>query len=414
MHLRVAVFDLDGVIVSTDTFHFEAWKRLFAKRWGIVHTPAAEELTKGVARFECMKLLARYYGIRADEEELHRAAEEKNRIYQQLLQEQLSPANILPGIPQTLALLKERGVRTALASSSRNAPFIINRLGLTFDYCVDPAAIPHGKPAPDIYLAAMDHFGVSAQECVGVEDAVIGVASILAAGMPAIGIGPAVIAARADVVLETTAQLPQTFEELLDGPRQLDWAGGFCAALAAPARLRAPTEQRRLSQLTGYFEDRRAAENILASGSDPLVYEYHQLNAPRDPGDVAFGVTTLYPGVVGSEFYMTKGHFHGVLETGEVYYALQGSGLLLTEDRHRHTRWLPLAPGRAAYAAKGFAHRMVNTGDEPLVCFFAYRADAGHDYKTIEQSGFRKLVLRTEGGGVSIQDNPKKKQEEEV
>ena len=144
------------------------------------------------------------------------------------------------------------------------------------------------------------------------------------------------------------------------------------------------------------------------------MYEYHQLNAPRDPGDVAFGVTTLYPGVVGSEFYMTKGHFHGVLETGEVYYALQGSGLLLTEDRHRHTRWRPLAPGRAAYAAKGFAHRMVNTGDEPLVCFFAYRADAGHDYKTIEQSGFRKLVLRTEGGGVSIQDNPKKKQEEEV
>ena len=80
MHFSVAVFDLDGVIVSTDTFHFEAWKRLFAKRWGIIHTSAAEELTKGVARFECMKLLAQYYGLCADEEELRRAAEEKNRI----------------------------------------------------------------------------------------------------------------------------------------------------------------------------------------------------------------------------------------------------------------------------------------------------------------------------------------------
>lgn len=77
MHFSVAVFDLDGVIVSTDTFHFEAWKRLFAKRWGIIHTSAAEELTKGVARFECMKLLAQYYGLCADEEELRRAAEEK-------------------------------------------------------------------------------------------------------------------------------------------------------------------------------------------------------------------------------------------------------------------------------------------------------------------------------------------------
>ena len=408
MNLRLAVFDLDGVIVSTDMFHFEAWKRLFAKRWGIVHTPAAEELTKGVARFECMKLLAHYYDIHTDDEELRLAAEEKNKIYQQLLMEQLSPSNILPGILQTLALLKERGVYTALASSSRNAPFIIKRLGLEFDYCVDPATISHGKPAPDIYLAAMNHFGVSAQECVGVEDAVNGVASILSAGMPAIGIGPATISARADVVLETTAQLPQVFEELLDGPQQLDWTGGFCASLALPARLKVATEQRRLSQLSGYFGDQREIEKILASGSDPLVYEYHQLNAPQDSGDIAFGVTTLYPGVVGTEFYMTKGHFHGVLETGEVYYTLSGSGLLLTENQNGHTRWLPLAPGRAAYAAKGFAHRMVNTGNEPLVCFFAYRADAGHDYKTIEQSGFQKVVLCTDGGGVSIQDNPKK------
>ena len=412
MHFSVAVFDLDGVIVSTDTFHFEAWKRLFAKRWGIIHTSAAEELTKGVARFECMKLLAQYYGLCADEEELRCAAEEKNRIYQQLLREQLSEANILPGIPQTLALLKKRGIRTALASSSRNAPFILERLGLDFDYCVDPQTVAHGKPAPDIYLAAMHHFGVTAQECVGVEDAVSGVASILAAGMPAIGIGPSVIAAHADIVLESTAQLPQTFEERLDGPQQLDWAGGFCAALAAPGRLCVPGEQRHLSQLAGYFKDQQVVNQLLAAGNDPLIYEYQQLNAPQNPGDIAFGVTTLYPGTVGSEFYMTKGHFHNVLETGEVYYTLQGNGLLLTEDQRGCTRWLPLAPGRAAYSAKGFAHRMVNTGNEPLVCFFAYRADAGHDYKTIEQAGFRKLVLRTEGDGVLIQENSKEKQEE--
>ena len=167
-----------------------------------------------------------------------------------------------------------------------------------------------------------------------------------------------------------------------------------------------------MSQLAGYFKDQQVVKQLLAAGNDPLIYEYQQLNAPQNPGDIAFGVTTLYPGTVGSEFYMTKGHFHNVLETGEVYYTLQGNGLLLTEDQHGCTRWLPLAPGRAAYSAKGFAHRMVNTGNEPLVCFFAYRADAGHDYKTIEQAGFRKLVLCTEGGGVLIQENSKEKQEE--
>lgn len=402
MEIQLAVFDLDGVVVNTDEFHFLAWEQVLLDKWGIRHTRQAEELTKGIPRYTCMELLAEHYHIDASPEELRRVADEKNLAYQNLLRTRLSDKQILSGIPETLRLLREHGIPTALASSSHNAPFIVEKLGLKFDFCVDPDSVAHGKPAPDIYLAAARRFGLPPEACVGVEDAASGMAAIRGAGMFCVGIGVPAMGGGADAAVSSTDQLPGVFGALLGLPPALNWAAGFSTALAAPAVPTVGTTVRRLSHMAGFFGDQPAVRALLERGEDPVIYEFHELAAPEHPGDLSFGITTLYPGGIGGECYMTKGHFHRELDTGEVYYTLRGSGMMMTENMDGVVRWFPLSPGSAVYAAKGFAHRMVNTGDEPLVCFFAYRADAGHDYRTIGISGFRRRVFRR-GGKIEIE-----------
>lgn len=169
-----------------------------------------------------------------------------------------------------------------------------------------------------------------------------------------------------------------------------------------PAR---ESTQRRLSQVKHIFSDVDAAEQAVQNG-DPLVYEFYELPMPHHDGDLAFGTSIIYPGAVGGEYFMTKGHFHAVLNTAEVYYCLNGSGMLMMEDPAGQWACEPLVPGQAVYVPKGFAHRSINTGGETLVTFFCFRADAGHDYKTIEENGFRHLVVEQNGRPVTVK-NPK-------
>lgn len=152
------------------------------------------------------------------------------------------------------------------------------------------------------------------------------------------------------------------------------------------------------------FNDRQIAEKM-AAGDNPLVYEFHDLGMPADTGDLAFGTSITYPGKVGKEYFMTKGHFHSVLETAEVYYCLQGRGYMLMENPKGEWDYKELTPGTAAYVPKRFAHRSINVGNTPFVTFFCFRADAGHDYKTIEIKGFRKIVVEKDGKPVIV-DNP--------
>lgn len=159
----------------------------------------------------------------------------------------------------------------------------------------------------------------------------------------------------------------------------------------------APTTKRYLSQMRGMFADDGAYSAALAVG-DPLVYEFYELGCPERPGDLAFGTTVLYPGDVGGEFFMTKGHFHTRLMTAEVYYTLSGRGLMLLENGEGDWRALPLTPGQAVYVPRGYAHRTINSGEEPLAVFYTFDADAGHDYGTIETRGYRHLVMRGEAG----------------
>ncbi|MDR3120910.1 MAG: glucose-6-phosphate isomerase [Clostridiales bacterium] len=188
-----------------------------------------------------------------------------------------------------------------------------------------------------------------------------------------------------------------------------DWVRGFpldFSGVDGSSKGAAPTV-RRLSQMRGMYADADAEARAVADGGDPVVYEFYELGAPELPGDLAFGTSITYPGKVGSEYYMTKGHFHTILDTAEVYYTLSGEGCMLTESPEGDVVLHTLAPGKALYVPKRYAHRSVNTGGAPLVTFFVFRADAGHDYGTIETKGFRKLVLEGPDGRPRLADNPK-------
>ncbi|WEG13366.1 glucose-6-phosphate isomerase [Pullulanibacillus sp. KACC 23026] len=163
--------------------------------------------------------------------------------------------------------------------------------------------------------------------------------------------------------------------------------------------------KRPLSKMKGIYSDAEAFQNVLQS-DDPLVYEFYELDLPETSGNLLFGTSIVYPGKIGNEYYMTKGHFHTILETGEVYYCLSGKGGMLMENPEGDWDFQEFSPGKAVYVPPRYAHRSINVGSEPLVTFFTFRADAGHDYGTIETKGYRKLVVDLEGQ-YEIIDNPR-------
>ena len=125
-----------------------------------------------------------------------------------------------------------------------------------------------------------------------------------------------------------------------------------------------------------------------------------------DGSDIFFGTTTMYPGRVGDEYYLTRGHFHARRDRAEVYYTQSGDGLLLLELRDGETRSVAMKPGIAAYIPPDWAHRTVNTGTQPLVFVWMTNIDAGHDYATIVEKGMRSLVVEKDGGA-AIVPNPR-------
>ncbi len=163
--------------------------------------------------------------------------------------------------------------------------------------------------------------------------------------------------------------------------------------------------QRKLSNMKGMFNDEAYLDEMLEK-EDTLVYEFYELGAPENAGDIAFGTSITYPGKVGNEYFMTKGHFHTILETGETYLCLRGHGYMLLENPEGDWSAQEMTPGKAVYCPKRWAHRSINIGNEPLVTFFAFRADAGHDYGTIETKGYRMLIVEKDGKPVIV-DNPR-------
>ena len=163
---------------------------------------------------------------------------------------------------------------------------------------------------------------------------------------------------------------------------------------------------RHLSTMRGQFYDQQAYDALLAC-DDALVYEVYEIQRPEVAGELRHGISVVHPGKVGEEFFMTKGHFHAELETAEVYYCLQGEGMMIIETPEGDYSIEPLHTGKVLYVPPRWAHRSVNTNSkEDLVVFFVYPSNAGHDYGSIETRGLRKLVIERDGQP-AIVDNPR-------
>ena len=165
------------------------------------------------------------------------------------------------------------------------------------------------------------------------------------------------------------------------------------------------SSKRYLSSMRGMVADEAALEEMIKK-EDALVYEFYEMGVPEQPGDLAFGTSICYPGKIGGEYYMTKGHFHAILDTAEVYLCTSGRGLILMENQEGDCLYEVLTPGKMLYVPKRYAHRSINIGKVPFVQFYTLRADAGHDYGTIAVKGFRKLVVER-NGDFAVIDNPK-------
>jgi len=139
---------------------------------------------------------------------------------------------------------------------------------------------------------------------------------------------------------------------------------------------------RTLSETGGMYADQARCAAMLADGHDITVYEVYDIGRPEAPGELAHGVSIVHPGLVGDEYFMTKGHFHAELETAEVYYCLAGQGIMVMETPEGECAVEELRPGAVLYVPPGWAHRSVNTDpSQDLVTFYVYPASAGHDYR---------------------------------
>ncbi|MBX3738502.1 MAG: beta-phosphoglucomutase [Candidatus Didemnitutus sp.] len=251
---RAALFDLDGVLVDTAAFHYRAWRRL-AQELGFDFPESANEALKGVSRQESLEILLRHGGRTASTAEKAAMADRKNRWYQELLGE-LVPARALPGARACLIELRRRGVKIALGSASRNAAFVLERLGIAhlFDAIIDGTRVSASKPDPEVFLLGARALGVAPADCVVFEDAAAGIVAAKRAGMLAVGIGHAATLDGADIVVPGLAHFsmndlfpsaPAIAAPKIDfaakpfhlTPEDIDWVRSAHAAMSVEEKL---------------------------------------------------------------------------------------------------------------------------------------------------------------------------------
>lgn len=189
--IKAVIFDLDGVIVSTDECHYQAWKRL-ADEEGIYFDRKINERLRGVSRMESLDIIlerAERGYTQAEKEEM---ASRKNGYYRDYILK-LTPDNILAGVMSFLQGLKQKGIKIAIGSSSKNSPLILKQIGLEgyFDATADGNDISKSKPDPEVFLVAAKRLGIAPENCLVVEDADAGVEAALAGGMRVLGVGAA-------------------------------------------------------------------------------------------------------------------------------------------------------------------------------------------------------------------------------
>lgn len=208
MNVKGLIFDLDGVIVFTDKFHYQAWKKM-ADQMGIYFDEEINNRLRGVSRMESLEIiLERYEGVPLSAEDKQRMAEEKNNTYRELLKT-MTPADVTGEVRDTLRELKQKGYKLAIGSSSKNARFILEKVELleAFDAISDGNNITNSKPDPEVFIKASEYIGEKPEECIVVEDAYAGIDAAKAGGMLAAAIGDASSYDKADFVLNTFSDL---------------------------------------------------------------------------------------------------------------------------------------------------------------------------------------------------------------
>ncbi|MDU5947203.1 MAG: beta-phosphoglucomutase [Paenibacillus macerans] len=204
---QAVIFDLDGVIVSTDHYHFQAWSEL-ARQEGIAFNEQINHRLRGVSRMESLEIILEKASKRYTPVEKLELAERKNEVYRGLLGN-LTDGDMLPGVADTLSVLRERGYKIAIGSSSKNTPVILERIGLSgyFDAVADGNGIKNSKPDPEVFLLAAGKLGVPPAGCLVVEDAEAGIIAAKRGGMAAAAIGEARSCVEADYSLVSIADL---------------------------------------------------------------------------------------------------------------------------------------------------------------------------------------------------------------
>ncbi len=201
--IKGVIFDLDGVITDTAEYHFLAWKQL-ADEEGLDFTRQDNEALRGVSRRESLARLLK--GRPIDEETAQAWMARKNGYYRRFLS-RISPADLLPGVSDLLDELQQAGILVAVASASRNAPEVVDRLGIRgrLNALAHGGSVQRQKPAPDLFLYTAEQLGLPPATCLVVEDAAAGIAAAHAAGMPAVGLGPPERVGAAELVLPDLA-----------------------------------------------------------------------------------------------------------------------------------------------------------------------------------------------------------------
>lgn len=212
------IFDLDGVLVFTDAFHYKAWKRL-ADEMDIYFDEEINNKLRGVSRMASLEIiLERYTGEALSEQRKIELTERKNAIYRSFL-ETMTPADVSDEVRDTLRRLRDAGCRLAVGSSSKNAKLILDKVKLTdqFDAISDGTNISKSKPDPEVFLKAAGFLREKPEDCFVVEDARAGIDAAKACGMRAIGIGEAAFYDKADIGVSSFSDLYTIYVRARDG-----------------------------------------------------------------------------------------------------------------------------------------------------------------------------------------------------
>ena len=201
MSYKACLFDLDGVLVDTAIYHFQAWKKL-GENFNYQLTEEQNEQLKGISRVESLNRILAWANFSATAEQKETWLIEKNTIYLDLISN-MNPNEILPGVIDFLVQIKAEGYKIALGSASKNAEIILEKTKLLpwFDLIIDGNKVTKSKPDPEVFLKGAEGLGVAASECIVFEDAQAGVEAAKAGGMKAIGIGEDTVLERADKVI---------------------------------------------------------------------------------------------------------------------------------------------------------------------------------------------------------------------